>query len=58
MAEYRVYSLDYDGHISRPAQIIHCIDDAQAIEQTLQLMDGKDLELWDGARQVARFAHN
>jgi hypothetical protein len=57
MTEYRVYTLDYDAHISGPAKIIHCAGDAEAVEQTGKLMDGKDLELWDGGRLVARFPH-
>ncbi len=58
MALYRVYTLEYDAHISRPAQIIECADDAEAVEKTRQLRDGKDLELWDGGRLVARFPHH
>jgi hypothetical protein len=58
MTEYRVFMLDYDAHFSGPARIIHCADDAEAVEKTRQLMDGKDLELWDGGRLVARFPHN
>jgi hypothetical protein len=58
MTEYRVYTLDYDAHIGQPAKIITCADDAEAVERTWQLMDGKDLELWEGDRLVARFPHS
>ena len=35
MLDYRVYSLEPDGHIYRPPQIIACADDADAEEQSL-----------------------
>jgi hypothetical protein len=49
VAEYRAYSVGRDGHfdgIERPT----CADDAEAIEKAKQLVDGQDVELWEGAR--------
>jgi hypothetical protein len=51
MAEYRVYRVK-DNHISGPPSIIVADDDQHAIEQAKQLVDGYDIELWDGPRFV------
>jgi len=52
---YRVFLIDRNGHISRPAEHIDCSDDQEAIEKAQRLVDGHDVELWDGVRLVKRF---
>jgi len=53
MKQYRVYSLDKAGHIAQ-AQNVECRDDLDALEWA-QAAAGRDgLEVWDGARLVAR----
>ena len=54
MVEYRVYTVDRDGHILRVKALI-CADDAEAIDQakSLVIVDHA-IELWSGARLVTR----
>ena len=57
MPEYRIYFTDQDAHISRPPELLECADDEAAIQKTRQYIDGKDIELWNGGRVVAKFPH-
>jgi len=54
MSYYRIYAVDIDGHISGPPCVVTCGDDGEATQQAQQLVNGSDLELWDGARFVGR----
>lgn len=54
MAEYRAYILTPDGRISKPVDL-DCPDDEAAKEAARQLVDGHDVELWQGARKVETF---
>ena len=54
MAEYRVYILDQDGHVSRAIGFV-CPDDEAAKKYARQFVDGHDVELWHGDRQIATF---
>ncbi len=45
MPHYRAYILDEQGHLMGALRI-DCIDDETAKEQTKQLLDGHDGELW------------
>jgi hypothetical protein len=54
VAEYLLYKLDSAGHISGVPTIITQPDDGTAIDQAKQLVDGHDLELWDGQRLVGK----
>lgn len=54
MAEYRAYILDDDGRISRAVEFL-CPDDGAAEKFTKQFVDGHDVELWQGSRQIASF---
>jgi hypothetical protein len=51
MPEYRCYPLDA-GRLARPAQVLVCENDLEAIENAKRLMNGH-AEVWDGARFVA-----
>ena len=53
MLDYRVYSLEPDGHIHSPPRIIACADDADAEEQSRQLLEGCVIEVWERLRRVA-----
>ena len=54
MPDYRLYFLDGAGHIYK-AEDVHAADDAAAV-QRIQLGRSKEpMELWCGARKVARF---
>ena len=54
MAEYRAYILDEDGRISRAIELVFP-DDETAKKYARQLVDGHDVELWQGDRQIATF---
>ena len=49
MPEYRLFTFNDAGHITGPAAVIH--DDA-AIKEAKQLLDGHDIEVWQGTRIV------
>ena len=53
MGDYRVYSVEPDGHIHRQPQLITCADDADAEEQSRQLLEGSVIEVWQRLRRVA-----
>ncbi len=54
MHAYRAYMIRRDGHIIYRVDI-ECDDDEAAKERAKLLMDGHDVELWDGARKIAEF---
>jgi hypothetical protein len=56
MAEYRAYIIGTDGQFLRAVEIL-CPDDDAAKEYAKQLVDGHDIELWQGERQIAKFQH-
>ena len=53
MAEYRAYTVGTDGHFIGSTPLV-CTDDADAIEQAKQLLDGLVIEVWSGERMVTR----
>jgi hypothetical protein len=53
MAEYRAYLVGGDGHFINCRAFI-CDNDADATVWAKQLIDGCDVELWNGSRLVAR----
>jgi hypothetical protein len=58
MPDYRAYIVGTDGPFnSIRADFLHNHpDDANAIEAAKQLVDGDDIELWDGDRFVGRIS--
>lgn len=54
MAEYRVYLVDTADNFFDVIPLF-CEDDAEAIEQALQLAVGHGVELWQLDRKVAAF---
>ena len=54
MEEYRAYLIGSDGHIRQCFELV-CDGDADAKERTKQLINGHDIELWQGTRRVAIF---
>jgi hypothetical protein len=54
MAEYRAYIIGIDGHFVRAVELI-CPDDDTAKGCAKQLVDGLDIELWQGDRRIAKF---
>ena len=56
MAGYRLYGLDGVDKVAT-GDWIDAEDDVTAIEVAKSMMDGKDCELWQGRRLVARIPH-
>jgi hypothetical protein len=54
MSHYRAYIVGRDGHFIKSV-VLDCADDDAAIQSAKQLVDGHDVELWQLARQVAKF---
>jgi hypothetical protein len=46
MPLYRLYTLGDDGHISRPATILDCEQDQEAVEAAKRQVDGHAVELF------------
>ena len=54
MLEYRIYTpTDSDEIVALPQNVI-CENDVEAVRQANQLLDGHDIEVWQGARLVTR----
>lgn len=56
MADYRAYILASDGRIMKPVEL-DCPDDDAAKDAAKKLVDGRDVELWQGARKLQTFKH-
>ena len=54
MPEYRIYTIGPDGHFDSATPLV-CADDAEATKQAEQLVEGRDIELWQLDRKVAVF---
>jgi hypothetical protein len=56
MPEYRACIIGRDGHFQSSVNL-ECADDAEASVSARKLEDDHDVELWQGARMVAKFGH-
>jgi hypothetical protein len=54
MADYRAYLVGTDGRFIRAIELL-CPDDNTAKEYAKNLVDGHDVELWQGKRRLATF---
>lgn len=52
MPEYRFYTIDKSGHITRPPEGHDLPNDAAANEKARRLLDDRDIEIWQGSRVV------
>ncbi len=52
MERYRVYVMDSEGHINDPPEVIDCPDDEAAVARARQMLDGRVIEVWHGARRI------
>jgi hypothetical protein len=57
MVEYRIYSIGSDGHFVK-SECLECPSDEEAIKLTTLTIDTCDVELWSGARVVAKLHCN
>jgi hypothetical protein len=56
MTSYRLYFLDYAGHI-REARSFECADDSEAERRAEAQADRRSMELWSGERLVRAYEH-
>ena len=54
MSHYRIYTFFAGDRIARPTQIFTGDNDQEPIQLAKQLLDGRDLEVRQGARVVRR----
>ena len=53
MAEYHIYTMGDDGHVS--AEVIEAESDQAALRKANQLIDGQIFEVWNDGRLIAHF---
>ena len=56
MTEYGFYFLKSGGHIARPPVDLDLPDDAAAMKEAKQLLNGLAIEVWQGERVVGYLA--
>jgi hypothetical protein len=54
MSHYRIYTFSSDGSITAPPRVVECDDDQEAVQRAKQVLNGEDIELWQGSRFVIR----
>jgi hypothetical protein len=54
MPEYRIFPLSTDNHIANAPALVVCENDSAALEHAKTMLDGHDLEVWQGTRRVTR----
>jgi hypothetical protein len=52
MADYRAYLVGSDGHFYEAIGFV-CADDSEAIQKAKELVDHREVELWQLDRKVA-----
>ncbi len=56
MSDYRAFIVGDDDHFIGFEPMI-CSDDSEAISKARRMVDGHDIELWNGDRLVIRLEH-
>jgi hypothetical protein len=56
MPDYRAYIMGPDGHVQNRVEL-RCDDDAETIRLAEQLVDGRDIELWQLDRHIETLRH-
>jgi hypothetical protein len=54
MPAYRLYKLTDADRIAGPPVVIECDSDSEVIAKAKAMLDGLDIEVWDGPRVVVR----
>ena len=54
MLDYRAYVIRHDGQIKLRIDLV-CTDEQTAKERAKQLLNGHDVELWQGANRIETF---
>lgn len=58
MSDYRAYFVETNGQLAGSKELLDCDTDATAIASAIKLLDGKDIEIWDGLRKIVRLPHS
>ena len=53
MPEYRFYAIEPNGHVSGPPAARDLPDDSEALKEARQMVNGHDIEVWQGSRILA-----
>jgi hypothetical protein len=53
MPEYKFYTIKKDGHVGGPPAHRNLPDDSAALLEAKKLINGLDIEIWQGNRVVA-----
>jgi hypothetical protein len=56
MSEYRAYYVGADGQFTGSREL-DCENDSTAIASAKKLLDGHDIEIWNGLRKIIRLPH-
>jgi hypothetical protein len=54
MPKYRIFSLTSDDHIDGAPALVFCENDSAALKHAKRMLDGHNLEVWEGDRRVSR----
>ena len=54
MPAYRLFKLRDADHIVGASTMVECHSDAEVIAKAKAMLDGLDIEIWDGPRLVVR----
>ncbi len=54
MPEYRIYRLLPTDKIAGPSTLLICSSDQEVVIEAQKLLNGLDIEIWDGPRVVRR----
>ena len=58
MPKYRIFTVGHDQHFVGVPKIVECVDDNEAVDKAMQLMNGLDVEIWDHERMVTRLPNS
>jgi len=54
MPEYRIFTLTSDDHIKGAPALVVCKNDSAALQRAKKMLDGHNLEVWQGGRRITR----
>jgi hypothetical protein len=54
MHHYRIYKTTEGHRVAGPPKVFTCSDDEEAISMAKQVLDGQDIEIWQGTHLVNR----
>jgi hypothetical protein len=52
--EYQIYKFSSDDYIQGVPAVIVCKNDTEALAAAKKLLDGLDIEVWEGERKLVR----